>query len=82
MTSVKINKKRFVEHFSDYITIEDQFQPNLCTHISAKIKSENSLAILYEPRGLSKGSIVCHLGEAHRGRHAEGVIINNLRVDD
>ena len=76
--SVKINKKIFIEKFKDFINIRKEYQPLLCTFTNCKIISNSDKAVLYKPRDLKNGSIVCHLGEAHLGLKAQGEIINYL----
>ena len=58
----------------------ENMQPNLCSNINKKIKCENG--ILYEPRALVNGSIVCHLGEVHLGFKAKGQIVNKIQILD
>jgi len=76
--SVKINKKIFIDKFKDFINIRKEYQPLLCTSTNCKIISNSDKAVLYKPRDLKNGSIVCHLGEAHLGLKAQGEIINYL----
>ena len=76
--SVKINKKIFIDKFKDFINIRKEYQPLLCTFTNCKIISNSDKAVLYKPRDLKNGSIVCHLGEAHLGLKAQGEIINYL----
>lgn len=78
--SVKINKKRFLEKFSNHITVPERYQPLLCTGINKKLSSRDSKVILYKPRLDVSGSVVCHLGELHLGTRAKGDIINLLEL--
>ena len=57
------------------------YQPNLCTYVTCKIKSLDSRAILYHPRSNLQGSVVCHLGEIHLGCNATGNILNSIGKD-
>ena len=76
--SVCINKDIFLKKMSNFITINNELQPKICTHINKKIKSKNSSDVLYLPRGVTSGSVICHLGEAHLGLLAEGKILESL----
>ena len=78
-SSVAINKERFIKKFSPYITVPEANQPLLCTYTSCKIIKKEMGVVLYEPRGLSKGSIVCHLGEVHLSKNSKGDI--NKKID-
>ena len=62
------NKKRFLNMASDYLVQPEKYQPNLCTYTSANVKALNSKTILYYPRSIKSGSVVCHLGEVHLGK--------------
>ena len=68
------NKKRFLNMASDYLVQPEKYQPNLCTYTSANVKALNSKTILYYPRSIKSGSVVCHLGEVHLGKKAKGEI--------
>lgn len=74
------NKKRFLSMASEWLIHPAKYEPNLCTYISANIKATNSKTILYYPRSLERGSVVCHLGEVHLGRNAKGDIFKNIEV--
>jgi aspartate aminotransferase-like enzyme len=76
--SVKANKKRFINRFSDHLTVAECYQPLLCTGLNRKVSSRNPKVILYTPRLNIAGSVVCHLGELHLGKHAQGAIIDLL----
>ena len=78
LESVKINKKIFLKKMYQYLTQPLLLQPNLCTHITKKVKAKNKNVILYQPRNDIGGSVVCHIGEVHLGRKAKGKIFNNL----
>lgn len=77
--SVLKNKQRFLEKMSARLTVPIANQPALCTQVSGEIFSTDPRAVLYKPRGTSSGSIVCHLGEVHLERLAQGEILDALR---
>jgi aspartate aminotransferase-like enzyme len=79
-TAVEINKRIFMERFSPFLTVLERNQPLLCTHISKQVVSTNPDIVLYKPRGLANGSVVCHLGEVHLGANACGKIIEDLEI--
>jgi aspartate aminotransferase-like enzyme len=74
------NKKYFQRKAFDYLTLPIENQPLLCTHVSCKIESTDSRAILYEPRDLMSGSVICHLGEVHLGYDARGKIFDAITL--
>ena len=78
--TVIINKQIFFDKFKNYINLPHEHQPLLCTYISSSIASKKDSVILYKPRDLSKGSIVCHLGEAHMSEKSKGDINNLLDI--
>ena len=78
--TIKINKKRFLEKYGNLSPYEKKNQPFLCTYISKKVRANNRKVILYKPRVNLKGSVICHLGEAHLKEKAKGKIINYLKV--
>ena len=65
------NKKRFLNMASDYLVQPEKYQPNLCTYTSANVKALNSKTILYYPRSIKSGSVVCHLGEGIEKKQKE-----------
>ena len=73
-----INKNIFLNKFSGYVTVPQENQPLLCTY-TTKIVQKKDNVVLYKPRGLSNGSIVCHLGEVHLSSNSEGDI--NKTID-
>jgi aspartate aminotransferase-like enzyme len=79
--AVEENKRLFQKCFARYLTVPNENQPFLCTHLSCKIKTEDPRAVLYAPRSDKGGSVVCHLGEVHLQRSAQGVIQNVLQVE-
>lgn len=80
--TVAINKNNFLDKFKKYINLPQENQPLLCTYISTSIMSKDDRVILYKPRDLSKGSIVCHLGEAHLTEKSNGEINNFLEISN
>ena len=79
--SIIINKKRFQKIYKDNLTLEEEYQPMLCTYVNCKLKSNSKKVVLYEPRINKKGSIICHLGEVHLGKQSTGKIIDKLLKD-
>lgn len=75
------NKHVFQKNFAQYLTLPDKNQPFLCTHLSCAVKTEDPRAVLYTPRSDKGGSVVCHLGEVHLKRSAQGIIQNVLQVE-
>tara|TARA_B100000989_G_C19531620_1_gene470293 strand:+ start:1316 stop:2296 length:981 start_codon:yes stop_codon:yes gene_type:complete len=76
--SVKINKIRFLEKFSKFITLPETMQPLICTHVNKEIKGKNKNTILYQSRGNITGSVVSHLGEVHLKKKAKAQILRNI----
>ena len=76
--AVQINKDRFLRAMSGFLTQPPQRQPQLCTHVTRKLKTAAPHAVTYSPRGSATGSVVCHLGEAHLGAQARGEILELL----
>ncbi len=74
------NKERFLQMASDWLVQPRKFQPNLCTYTTANVRAMNSNTILYYPRSIETGSVVCHLGEVHLGKDAKGEIYKNIEV--
>ena len=62
----------------NYLTLPNENQPLLCTHVNKIIKSKNKRVILYTPRNEIGGSVVCHIGEAHLGKKSKGMILDNI----
>lgn len=77
--AVVTNKERFIRQMAPYLTVDAAHQPLLCTHVSCGIEAVDPRAILYHPRGVANGSVVCHLGEAHLGKDARGAILEAIR---
>lgn len=80
--SVLINKRQVLKKYKKHLIYQNKNQPLLCSYINKKIKKRNSKVLLYKPRVKLKGSIICHLGEAHLGRKAKGKILDYLKIDD
>lgn len=78
--AVFINKARMLKKIASYVTHPMHYQPALCTWVDAKVTSQDARAVLYQPRGISRGSVVCHLGEAHLGSQARGEILDLLEL--
>ncbi len=76
--AVAENEKRFVQAFADSLVVEMDSRPLLCTWVGCRIGTTAPGVVLYEPRDLPRGSIVCHLGEAHLGHEAKGDILELL----
>ncbi len=81
-SSVLINKDRFLKKFGKYVTVPKENQPLLCTYTTCKIVQNNDSVVLYKPRGLSNGSIVCHLGEVHLSENSKGDINESIDKAD
>lgn len=79
--AVATNKARFTHDMAQYLSVAEENQPLLCTHVNCRITTDDPRAILYAPRSNQGGSVVCHLGEAHLGREAEGKILEVLKVE-
>tara|TARA_Y100001968_G_C19372575_1_gene725881 strand:- start:217 stop:1215 length:999 start_codon:yes stop_codon:yes gene_type:complete len=80
--SVKRNKELFMEKYRNYLTLPLENQPLLCTHISKLLKTKDKRVVLYSNRAAAKGSITCHLGEAHLKTHAKAEILNSLFINE
>jgi len=78
--SVRINKKKFLKDFNDWIIFPEEYQPLLCTYADCEITTDDESVILYKPRSDLRGSVVCHLGEVHLGSEAKGEIQKSLYV--
>lgn len=78
--AVFINKARMLKKIAGYATHPAHYQPALCTWVDAQVTSQDARAVLYQPRGISRGSVVCHLGEAHLGSQARGDILDLLEL--
>lgn len=79
--SVIKNKKKFLNKFENFITVPNENQPLICTHTTCGIISKSDKAVLYKPRNLNNGSIVCHLGEIHLRDSAKGNLVDFLDAE-
>ena len=57
-------------------------QPLICTYTRCRIVSKSDKAVLYKPRNLNNGSIVCHLGEIHLRESAKGDLVDFLDAEN
>lgn len=78
--SVIINKREALKKFGNYITVDSQMQPLLCTKVNANLTAKSTSTLLYKPRSIIEGSIICHLGELHLGSDSNGDILNSLEI--
>lgn len=78
--AVHENKRQFLTRMTEHLTQPLEHQPQLCTHVSCRIESRDSRAILYTPRNDLGGAVVCHLGEVHLGRAAKGELLDLLEI--
>lgn len=76
--AVASNKARCLSLFAGDVTVAPSHQPQLCTHLACGVKGRDASSVLYVPRDLATGSVVCHLGEAHLGSAARGDILMQL----
>lgn len=58
------SKKLILETYEKLVRKENQ--PFLCTYIDGKVIALDEDVILYNPRSVLSGSVVCHLGEIHK----------------
>lgn len=79
--SVKINKFKFLKIFSNKLIYNSIHQPLICTYANCRLTSADKRVIFYKPRINLKGSVVCHLGEAHLGNKAKGAILNKIYIN-
>jgi len=78
--SVEENKNRALRDFASFLVLPDSNQPKIATALNALVTARDSRVILYQPRGTSNSSIICHLGEAHLGKAARGDILELINV--
>lgn len=79
--TVLVNKKKMMNKFKKFLIYEKKNQPAICTYVNCKIKGKNSKVLLYKPRVKLKGSVLCHLGEAHLGKYSKGKILDQIDYD-
>ena len=80
--SVIKNKKKFLNKFNKFISVPKENQPLICTYTRCRIISKSDKAVLYKPRNLNNGSIVCHLGEIHLRESAKGDLVDFLDAEN
>ena len=78
--SVSINKKKFSKIFANKLVYNIKNQPLICTYADCKISTKDKRVIFYKPRIILSGSVICHLGEVHLGRLAEGKILEKIYI--
>lgn len=78
--AVQKSKNNFLNRMSEFLVHDHNSQPLLCTHVSCSITSSDSRCILYQPRKLAAGSVVCHLGEVHNHNIIHSSINDLLEV--
>jgi hypothetical protein len=74
------NKQVFLRRWRDHLTQPEACQPLLCTHVDCELEGRDPRMVLYKPRSNIGGSVVCHLGEVHLGRTAQGDILDGLEI--
>jgi len=81
LSSVITNKAKFIKLNNKYLTVDENNQPLICTHVNRSIFSRDPAVVLYKPRNNLSGSVVCHLGEAHLKEKSKGKIISSLEFE-
>ena len=76
--SVIVNKKKFLEKFSNLTLYPNINQPYLCTYTTKKIYTKNHRVVLYKSRAKINGSVICHLGEVHLKKKSKGKILDSI----
>lgn len=61
---VMASKNRVLKDWKSFVA-RSSSQPLLCTLLNGTISPRDDNVVMYEPRNLKHGSIVCHLGEIH-----------------
>jgi len=56
------SKSTFMSLLDKNDTLDDKFQPLLCTYFSGRVFENKKNAVFYSPRINIKGSIICHIG--------------------
>ncbi len=59
---VAASKRQVLSDWKDFV-VRPTSQPLLCTLLDGTLSPLDEDIVMYEPRGLERGSIVCHLGE-------------------
>ncbi len=80
-SAVVSNKIIFSKIFSENLSYAAENQPLLCTKLNKQIFSSNPNVVLYKPRTLSEGSVICHLGEVHLKQDAKGKIFAEIETN-
>ena len=80
--SVIINKEKFLKLSKDYLIYPNSNQPLLCTAVNGSIMNYDEKSISYKPRDSQGLDIICHLGEVHLGKKANGNIIEGLYISE
>ena len=78
--AISTTKAEFMRRFGNLSPVPKIMQPQLCTHVTKRLKADGP-AVMYEPRENIGGSVICHLGEAHLGRRANGLINELLNIE-
>ncbi len=65
-TRVQNSKQSAMDNWTALVKNKDN-QPLLCTYIEGKVLPADDNVVLYTPRNIKSGSIICHLGEVHSG---------------
>ena len=56
----------FLKIFKDHTIYKKINQPMLCTLLNCEVDYLKDNPVIYSPRGTSKGSLICHIGQVHR----------------
>lgn len=80
-SAVANNKNIFSKIYCDNLLYSEENQPLLCTKVNKEIFTSNPNVILYKPRNLSEGSVICHLGEVYLKQDARGKIFTELETN-
>jgi aspartate aminotransferase-like enzyme len=76
--AVGANKAKFLELVGRDLVYEKSHQPQLCTLTRRDFGCKDDKVIMYDPRGDTEGSVVCHLGEVHLAQNSQGKIFDLL----
>jgi cytidyltransferase-like protein len=81
--SVRIGKDIFCRKYADRVIRPPNEQPLLCTVLRGVVEANDDEVVLYQPRAAPVGtSVVCHLGEGHLGKLAQGAIYSRIKIVD
>ena len=72
-----INRKKTILKRFNKINRTDN-QPLLCTYLEGKVIANDENIVLYKPRSVLSGSIICHFGEIH---HDKVNLLNRISVN-